>query len=169
MVYRTERHDAKEPSDIGVIKASQGQDRYTVLPLFRWDDFVSQEGIKDSMVFGKDEKLWYASKTATTTSTSASRISAKVVMVGLSRVAEIGQAVRETLASPSTLTDFWLGKREINESDDWFCLVDGPTNLDYLYQSEAKRRAWSGRSDWLNSKSLSSLRLLLSFANKRRS
>jgi hypothetical protein len=150
VVYRTERHDPKEPSDVGVIKASRGQNRYAVLPLSRWDDFVSQDGIKDSMVFRKDEKLWYASKTAGTT--IVSRILAKVSMIGLSRVAEIGQAVRTTLQSPSALTDFWLGKRNIDESDDLYCLVDGPTNLEYLYQTDAKRREWSARSDWQNSK-----------------
>jgi len=152
VIYRTERHDPKEPSDIGFIKASREQDRYSVLPLSRWDDFVSQEGIRDSMVFRKDEKLWFASKTATTI--SVSRILAKISMIGLSRVAEIGDAVRGALETPSPLSDFWLGKREIDDSEDLFCLIDGPINLDYLYQSDAKRREWSGRTDWLNSKSL---------------
>lgn len=147
VVYRTERHDPKEPNDIGLIRAS-GEDRYSVMPLSRWDDFVSQEGIRDSMVFRKDEKLWYASRTATTI--SISRILSKVSVIGLSRVAEVGEAVRGALETPSPLSDFWLGKREIDESEDLFCLIDGPINLSYLYQNETKRRNWAGRTDWLN-------------------
>ena len=72
---------------------------------------------------------------------------AQVKFIGLSKVTQLGQALRPG----STLSDFWTGKRFIDETEDIYVLIDGPFSLDYLYQSEEKRRQYAGRSDFLNS------------------
>jgi hypothetical protein len=152
VVFRRAGADSKDPCEIGIVKRASSP--LVVLPLSRWDDFIKQEGVKESAIFRGDEKLFYVKNTsAVHVDEIEEAIDKKINFIGLSRVQGLGAALRP-LQPTSSLSDFWIGKRFVDESEDIFCLLDGDAaNLDYLYQNEEKRRQFSGRSDLLNSES----------------
>jgi hypothetical protein len=152
VVFRRAGADSKDPCEIGIVKRASSP--LVVLPLSRWDDFIKQEGVKESAIFRGDEKLFYVKNTsAVHVDEIEEAIDKKINFIGLSRVQGLGAALRP-LQPTSSLSDFWIGKRFVDESEDIFCLMDGDAaNLDYLYQNEEKRRQFSGRSDLLNSES----------------
>ena len=117
-----------------------------MLPLSRWDAFVKQDGVRESGLFRKDEKLWYLNTKSSPVKISLDDVLVEVKFIGLSKVTRLGQALRPG----STLSDFWTGKRYVDEAEDMYVLIDGSLGLDYVYQSEEKRRQFAGRSDFLN-------------------
>lgn len=85
----------------------------------RWDTFTKQEGIAEAAVFRKDEKLWYLPTTAGSIKINLATdvFESKIRFIGLSKIVELGRALR---TRESTLSDFWVGKRFVDESEDLF-------------------------------------------------
>lgn len=152
VVFRRAGTDSKDPCEIGIVKRASSP--LVVLPLSRWDNFIKQEGVKESAIFRGDEKLFYVKNTAAVhVDEIEEAIDKKISFIGLSKVQRLGAALRPLQPTPSSLSDFWIGKRFVDESEDIFCLMDGDADLGYLYQNEEKRKQFSGRSDLLNSES----------------
>jgi hypothetical protein len=127
-----------------------------ILPLSRWDTFLDRDGLADIEAFRRDNKLFYVDKSAKALLLEKDRIHGKAELIGLSRIAELGAAIREKTLAPQS--DFWIGQVFIAKSENIFSLID-TDSVDRLWLSSEKQTVWAHRQGWLRHLRFDALKL----------